>query len=273
VYSIGRLSKKTNISIRALRYYDEIGLLKPAKVAESGYRYYSNEEIETLRHISALKELGFTLASIKELLASGKGTREARWRDYLSLELAAIAEERKRLDEMEKLLLTTRHDFEMKRDIGPEELFLFIRSLSSPPETREAFLARHFTEREIRIIRGLPSLSDSDPRNMEWAKLMREAKERMHEPPFSPASQKLAERFFAIGMEWFEQDGRLLGKYWSLVRPEEGKEPKVFGMDAEAMDYIDRIVDEYLRRQEEGSVDGSARGKAEDGEAKSGKTD
>lgn len=43
MYSIGELSKNTNISIRTLRYYDEIGLLKPAKVADSGYRYYSNQ--------------------------------------------------------------------------------------------------------------------------------------------------------------------------------------------------------------------------------------
>jgi len=263
MYSIGRLAKQTKISIRTLRYYDEIGLLKPAKVAESGYRYYSNEEIQTLRHIAALKGLGFTLASIKEMLASGGGERESRWKDFLDLELATIAKERKRLDDMEKLLLTTRHAFEMKGDVEPEDLFLFIRALGSPPETREAFLARHFTEREIRIIKRLPSLSDTDPRNMEWAGLMREAKERLGEPPSSAASQELAKRFVAVGLDWFEQDEKLLEKYWSLIRPEEGEKEKVYGMDAEAMAYIDRIVDEYLRRQGEEAGDGSQGGQAD----------
>lgn len=55
LYSIGQLSKNTNISIRTLRDYGEIGLLKPAKVAESGYRYYSNEEIKMLQHITAFE--------------------------------------------------------------------------------------------------------------------------------------------------------------------------------------------------------------------------
>ncbi|CAH1216505.1 hypothetical protein PAECIP111893_04142 [Paenibacillus plantiphilus] len=75
-----------------------IGLLKPAKVADSGYRYYSNEEIRVLQHIAALKELGFTLASIKEMSSTGKDAQEQRWRDYLDFELAAVVEERKRLD-------------------------------------------------------------------------------------------------------------------------------------------------------------------------------
>nr|WP_236344493.1 MerR family transcriptional regulator [Paenibacillus plantiphilus] len=72
--------------------------MKPAKVADSGYRYYSNEEIRVLQHIAALKELGFTLASIKEMSSTGKDAQEQRWRDYLDFELAAVVEERKRLD-------------------------------------------------------------------------------------------------------------------------------------------------------------------------------
>jgi len=255
MYSIGQLSKKTNISIRTLRYYDEIGLLKPARVAESGYRYYSNEEIGTLRHIAALKELGFTLASIKELLASGESSRDTRWREYLNTELEAVASERRRLDNMEKLLLTASHAFEMKGELDSEDLFLFIRALNGSPEKREAFLLRHFTEREIGIIRSLPDLSSDDPRNMEWAKLVRVVKESMGEPPDSPASQKLAERIVAVTMGWFQGDEDLMEKYWTLIRPDEGQEPKVFGMDADTMNYIDRIVDAYLalatKRREE----------------------
>ncbi len=252
MYSIGQLSKKTNISIRTLRYYDEIGLLKPAKVAESGYRYYSNEEIGVLRHIAALKELGFTLASIKNLLGSGERSRESRWSEYLETELSAIAEARKRLDEMERLLQTVRHAFEMKGEIEAEDVFLFIQALSGSPERRETFLNRHFTEREIDVIKSLPDLSSDDPRSMAWARLIREIKGSLGEPPSSAKSQRLAARIFELSMEWFGQDERLLDKYWSLIRPEEGQKEKVLGMDAGVMDYIDRIVDWYLERRREG---------------------
>ncbi|WP_245850908.1 MerR family transcriptional regulator [Paenibacillus herberti] len=85
MYRIGELAKQTNLSIRTLRYYDEIGLLKPAKVAESGYRYYSNEEIRRLQHITALKELGFTLSAIKGMLGSGPKLAAPQWESYLEL--------------------------------------------------------------------------------------------------------------------------------------------------------------------------------------------
>jgi len=256
MYSIGQLSKRTNISIRTLRYYDEIGLLKPAKVAESGYRYYSRDEIRLLQHITALKELGFTLASIREMLAAESGSQEQRWRSYLDLELAAVADEKRRLDKMEKLLLTARHALEMKGELDPDDIFLFIQALQPPADARDAFLTKHFTEREIRIIKSLPDLSSDDPRSMEWARLMRQVKEHLHEEPSSDVSRRIAERIVETTMAWFEHDEQLLDKYWRLIRPEPGQGSKVFGLDAEAMDYIDRIVDRYLEHGQEAAPDG-----------------
>ncbi|MBB6671958.1 MerR family transcriptional regulator [Cohnella nanjingensis] len=259
MFTIGQLSKRTHISIRTLRYYDELGLLKPAKVAESGYRYYSNEELRLLQHITALKELGFTLASIKELLlTTGKGAQESRWKSFLDFELAAIAEERTRLDEMEKLLQTARHALEMKGEIEAEDIFLFIRALQTPPNVRESFFARHFTEREIRILKNLPDLSSEDPRAMKWAKLIRAAMEHLHEPPSSDVSQDLARQFVEISMDWFEQDEQLIEKYWTMIRPEANEETKVYGLDADVMGYIDRIVDAYLQQDQEGTPHGEA---------------
>ncbi len=252
MYSIGQLSKNTNISIRTLRYYDEIGLLKPAKVADSGYRYYSDEEINVLQHITALKELGFTLASIKEMLITDKNSHEQRWREYLDFELATVQEEKKRLDEMEKLLQTARFAIEMKGEIEAEDIFLFIKALQSPSEIRDTFLARYFSEHEMKIIKNLPDLSLNDPRSMAWAKLIRNVKEHLHEPPSSIISQKLSEQIIEVSMEWFQQDEQLIAKYWSLIRPEEGMETKVYGMDTEVMDHIDRIVNYYLEHLEEG---------------------
>lgn len=62
---IGELSKLSRVSIRMLRYYDEIGLLKPTRTdAFTGYRYYSESQLPVLGRISALKEIGFSLADI-----------------------------------------------------------------------------------------------------------------------------------------------------------------------------------------------------------------
>ncbi|MCT4686119.1 MerR family transcriptional regulator [Vallitalea sp.] len=68
-FSIGEMAKLHNISIKALRYYDEIGLFKPIEVnKDSGYRYYSHEQFEQLNTIKYLKYLGVPLKDIKNYL-------------------------------------------------------------------------------------------------------------------------------------------------------------------------------------------------------------
>ena len=66
--TINEVSKETGISIRALRYYDEIGLLKPATRNEAGYRLYDDTDLSRLRIILFLRELNIPLADIKKIL-------------------------------------------------------------------------------------------------------------------------------------------------------------------------------------------------------------
>ncbi len=66
--SIGQVAEQTNVSVRTLHYYDEIDLLKPSFVSESGYRYYGKDDLLRLHQILVLKKLGFTLSKIKEML-------------------------------------------------------------------------------------------------------------------------------------------------------------------------------------------------------------
>ncbi len=67
---IGEFSKLSRVSVRMLRHYDEIGLLKPAEIDRfTDYRYYSEEQLPTVCRITALKDMGFSLAEIVRILA------------------------------------------------------------------------------------------------------------------------------------------------------------------------------------------------------------
>jgi effector-binding domain-containing protein len=66
---IGDFSRFGRVSVKTLRYYDEIGLLKPVQVEElTGYRYYSAEQLAHLYKINGLKDLGLSLGEIKLFL-------------------------------------------------------------------------------------------------------------------------------------------------------------------------------------------------------------
>ena len=76
---IGEFSRLARVSVKALHLYDRLGLLSPACVDEwSGYRYYSGEQLARLNAILALKELGFTLDQIRELLGEELSASQIR---------------------------------------------------------------------------------------------------------------------------------------------------------------------------------------------------
>lgn len=68
--TVNEVSKLTGVSIRALQYYDKIGLLKPAGHTESGYRLYDDTALETLQQILLFRELEFPLKEIREILSA-----------------------------------------------------------------------------------------------------------------------------------------------------------------------------------------------------------
>ena len=63
---VKEVAELVGISVRTLHHYDEIGLLTPDEITESGYRVYSEENLETLQQILFFKELGFPLKKLKK---------------------------------------------------------------------------------------------------------------------------------------------------------------------------------------------------------------
>ena len=74
-YRIGMFAQMNKITIKALRHYDEIGLLKPAYVDEhNGYRYYSSSQLQILHRILVLRQIGFRLDEIQQILSGANET-------------------------------------------------------------------------------------------------------------------------------------------------------------------------------------------------------
>lgn len=84
------------ISIRALHHYDQIGLLKPAGQSASGYRLYSQQDLERLQQILFFRELGFGLKEIREIIDSPDFDR----RKALLAHRAALQQRRERIDRL-----------------------------------------------------------------------------------------------------------------------------------------------------------------------------
>ncbi|MBF6136129.1 MerR family transcriptional regulator [Nocardia otitidiscaviarum] len=86
IVPIGEFSRLTHLSVKALRYYHDIGLLEPAVVdAHSGYRRYSTDQVERAHLIRRLRDLNMPLPEIQEVLAApDRDTRDAALRGHLA---------------------------------------------------------------------------------------------------------------------------------------------------------------------------------------------
>jgi effector-binding domain-containing protein len=107
MFKIGDFSRLSKVSVKALRYYDQLGLLKPVEVDRwTGYRYYSAGQLPRLYRILVFKDLGFSLEQVASLLGDELPTSQIR--GMLRLKQAEIqqqvAEEQERLERIEARL-------------------------------------------------------------------------------------------------------------------------------------------------------------------------
>jgi DNA-binding transcriptional MerR regulator len=93
--TIGQFARRSGLSHNALRLYDLSGLLPPARVDEdSGYRYYSSDQLERARRISQLRQLDMPLATVAEVLADGDAQALSRLDRWWAAQEAAMRSRR-----------------------------------------------------------------------------------------------------------------------------------------------------------------------------------
>lgn len=73
---IGELSERTGLSLRTIRHYDEVDLLRPSGRTEGGFRLYTEQDLERLLLIRRMKPLGFTLDEMRDMLVIVDGLAE-----------------------------------------------------------------------------------------------------------------------------------------------------------------------------------------------------
>lgn len=117
MFGIGTIASMAQVSVRTLRYYDETGLLRPWWVdPDSGYRWYTADQIHRLHRILALRDLGVSLADIAVLLESDVSVEELRGilllrraeaHDRMTAEAERLARVEARLNQLEEPAMTT----------------------------------------------------------------------------------------------------------------------------------------------------------------------
>ena len=115
MYKIGEFSKITNLTIKALHYYDEIGILKPHTILENGYRIYNDDDFKKAMQIQLLKNLDFSINEIKDVLTNISNENDLQ--DYL-LEKKLMIEKKIKKEKLVRYVGFSFHDtFDVFKEI------------------------------------------------------------------------------------------------------------------------------------------------------------
>jgi DNA-binding transcriptional MerR regulator len=113
MYTIGQFSEASKTTIKALRYYDEIGLFKPAYInQENGYRFYTTDQLFKLHKIISLKQIGLSIQEISEIL-SGNNVYEVLNKRKKEIQ-EEIVNNTKRLSKIINLINEEKEGFDME---------------------------------------------------------------------------------------------------------------------------------------------------------------
>jgi MerR family transcriptional regulator, thiopeptide resistance regulator len=184
MFTVKQLSKMAGITPRTLHYYDEIGLLKPSRVGDNGYRFYGDEALLSLQQILLYRELDMPLEDIKKIM----GRRSF---DVLTALESHKEQLYKRIVQMERLITTV------------EDTILYMKGKK---EMSEKQLFDPFSE-EQQAEYEKEAMQKYDPEvvkasNQKWKSYTKEEKQRIGEEgdaayreivaaiPFGPASKE-----------------------------------------------------------------------------------
>jgi DNA-binding transcriptional MerR regulator len=188
---VGELAQRAGVSVRALHHYDEIGLLRPNHTS-SGHRIYDADDVTRLLQIKALRQLGFSLEDIAQML----GEKDFSVREALALRLTRLREEVALRQRLLRQLETVLRHIDADLTLSIEAIFETMEAMMNvesyfTPEQLEELQAR-------RAALGEEGLAKAQA---DWAALLDEIiKERDNgTEPASPRVQALAARWRAFG--------------------------------------------------------------------------
>jgi DNA-binding transcriptional MerR regulator len=233
LWKVGELAKQTGVSVRALHYYEEIGLLQPSHRNGAGYRLYASSDIVRLQQIKSLRQLGFSLAEIRDCLDRPDFSPQRVIELHLSLLREEIKLQHKLVDRLQALLESLRS----MREVSIEELIQTIEVIS--------MFEKYYTPEQLKEIKergqklGAERIRQAEA---EWKELIEQVRAEMEKgtDPASEPVQRLAKRWMGLIQEFTGGNPEIAKSLRTLWQ----QEPTIHGLETGPM----REMGEYISK-------------------------
>jgi DNA-binding transcriptional MerR regulator len=242
-YSIGEFSEKAGLSKRTLHYYEEIGLLKPARDEKTGRRFYSDRDIATLQKITALKFLGFSLKEIRRWFRVPK--YDFTLLTSLKIQLKIFEEKKEQIETVIRSLRRIIRILEEEGEIDSLTLMSLIHSMQTEKDLKEQ-MGKLLPEEFVK------ELFDRDEREISeldksFVQLTKEAKRLMGRPAEDPEVQAMLDKYFRATLDYVgEKVLQELGKLKEIeLQAIDQQLPSPFTKEEE--EWLAKAMEHYMR--------------------------
>lgn len=245
---IHEVQKLTGVTVRTLRHYDSIDLLKPASRTEGGHRLYTNEEIKNLQQIQFLQSIGFSLQDIKSMLASD----EWNFTDSLKKQIAFVQKEQTHLQEKEQLLRELIHGIGMEGKDHWGAIQKIMHMSRQDQAMKKKYRDSMFNKRELTLWEDVPNISVDDPDALEWIALIGQIKKHMHQGPRAKKVQDVIKRMDDKREETFAGEEEFIDKLWDMrMSLEESENLGLYPIDQDVLDFMNEAYIVYAAKKED----------------------
>ncbi len=192
-YRVTEFARLTKVTVRALHYYDQIGLLKPSGRTPNRYRFYSAKDLFRLQQIVTLKFLGLSLDQISQALARPQSAVIRSMR----LQAEAVEKEIERLKRAARTLRETARMAEAGGALDWKKLIKVMEDIQMSEDAKKTW-AKHYTESEMKEFEEIgkkytPEMMEAYQK--KWAALIEEVKANLQTDPAGAVAQSLAKRW------------------------------------------------------------------------------
>jgi len=233
--STGELARQLHISVRTLRYYDQIGLVPPSDKDGNGKRLYSEGDILKMEKILLLKSLSLSLEDTKKII-SEKSTHS-----ILKLHKTVLERQRTNIDKSISQTNSLIHSLELEKKIDWKVLLTLGLN-----EEKERDWKRYFSEAEQQTLAdSLPKLENDDLLTKKWMNLLKriELCVRMGETPQSETAQLIVDDMEILSLETFNGDEELMERFWEVRKsPDASAELGLYPIDEGIIIFLEQAM-------------------------------
>ncbi|CAI9387241.1 MULTISPECIES: MerR family transcriptional regulator [Bacillaceae] len=239
-YTTGEVSKKLSISIRTLRYYDEIGLVVPSKKEDNGKRLYNDNDVFLLEKIILLKAASISLHDIKQII------NHITIFETLTIHKEQLENHLKQLQQSLNYTNTLLNILKLEEELEWKELIPLFTKEKTELNKKEKIIKFIFNKEEQRLLNEkLPKL-ENDPKDItKWIHLIKRIEYCLEEQkaPHSRDAQLIAEEILLLSSETFNGEKELEEKFWEVRKSEKiSSSLNLYPIRKEIIDFLEEAI-------------------------------